>query len=57
MTLEKASFKCEKKVLDEFRVLVTQKHGKLWGVLSQEFTEALRSHSKRISQELEVKTD
>jgi hypothetical protein len=53
VAIDKASFKCEKAILDEFRALVAQKYGKLWGVLSQEFTEALRKHSERLREEIE----
>lgn len=57
MTIEKASFKCEKAVLDEFRVLVAKKYGKLWGVLHKEFARALTERSQKLREELNSKKE
>lgn len=48
----RASFNCNKELLDNFRKLVVQKHGHLWGVLCKEFEEALRTHKDRIEHEI-----
>jgi len=48
----RASFNCDKSVLDEFRRLVAQKHGRLWGVLNKEFEEALRQHARTLKEEI-----
>lgn len=53
-TLERvrASFECDKNVLDDFRRLVVQKYGRLWGFLTKEFQEALKDRSKKLKKEL-----
>lgn len=50
----RASFNCDKEVLDTFRRTVVRKHGRLWGVLCKEFTEALKDRSKKLRKELAI---
>jgi hypothetical protein len=45
--MSRASFNCDPETLDNFRRLVAQKYGKLYGVLETEFTLAL---NKRIAE-------
>lgn len=56
MSVCKASFKCDKEVLDEFRRLVAQKYGRLWGVLYKEFEEALRERKEKLEREMAIPT-
>lgn len=48
----RASFNCRKEVLDEFRKVVAQKYGRLWGVLCKEFENALLKRLNEIKQEI-----
>jgi hypothetical protein len=48
----RASFNCDKDVLDAFRRVVAQKYGQLWGVLHKEFEEALRERKAKLEKEL-----
>jgi hypothetical protein len=52
MSITKASFKCDKEVLDDFRRLVAQKYGRLWGVLHKEFEAALKERKAKLEKEL-----
>jgi hypothetical protein len=44
----RASFNCNKEILDNFRKAVAQKYGRLWGVLHIEFEKALKERLERI---------
>ncbi|MEM1996479.1 MAG: hypothetical protein QXZ27_00325 [Candidatus Bathyarchaeia archaeon] len=48
----RASFGVEKEILDEFRKVVVQKYGHLWGVLHIEFEKALKNRLKELKEEL-----
>jgi len=50
----RASFNVERKVLDEFRKLVVQKYGQLWGCLHLEFKQALVERAQILKNELEA---
>ena len=52
----RASFNCDKEVLDDFRRVVAQKHGQLWGVLYKEFQEALRERKQKLEREMAIPT-
>jgi hypothetical protein len=54
-TQAKASFKCNQETLDNFRRLVAQKYGRLYGVLETEFTRALNDRIAELQKELEDK--
>lgn len=57
---EKASFNCNKEVLDNFRRTVAKKYGRLYGVLETEFTAALNDRTRTLileSQNKEVKSN
>jgi hypothetical protein len=47
----RASFNVKKEVLDEFRRVVAEKYGKLWGVLCLEFEKALEARLEALHKE------
>jgi hypothetical protein len=47
----RASFNVKKEVLDEFRKVVAEKYGKLWGVLCLEFEKALEARLEALRKE------
>jgi hypothetical protein len=57
VSVAKASFKCDQDILDDFRRLVAQKYGKLWGVLNKEFTAALKDRMEKLAKELNEKEE
>lgn len=52
MSVTKATFLCDEKLLNEFRKLVAQKYGRLYGVLQKEFSEALKQRIEVLKKEL-----
>lgn len=52
MAVGKASFICELETLNEFRRLVAQKYGRLYGVLQKEFTIALKIRIEQLRAEI-----
>jgi hypothetical protein len=53
MAQAKACFQTELETLNEFRRLVAAKYGRLYGVLNQEFTAALKKRIEELKKELE----
>jgi len=52
MAVGKASFLCDLATLNEFRKLVAQKYGRLYGVLQKEFTIALKRRIEELRTEI-----
>jgi hypothetical protein len=47
-----ASFSCNQSTLEEFRMAVMGKHKKLYGVLAEEFEQALKDRTKLLQKEV-----